>query len=193
MLVVVIEPGIVGLVLAAGAGSRMGGPKALVREPDGRPWLAIACGLLGDAGCEPVVAVLGAEAERARRLVPAGAVAALADDWAEGLSASLRRGLRAAEDTEADAVLVTLVDLPDLPAEAVRRVLAAAAGRRSLARAVYGGRPGHPVLIGRSHWGPLAARLAGDSGAQRYLGERSALEVECGDLGDGADVDRPRR
>ena len=75
----------------------------------------------------------------------------VAADWAEGMGASLRAGL-AALDGGADAVVVTLVDLPDLTAEVVRRVVAAATGPGDLARATYAGTPGHPVLIGRDHW-----------------------------------------
>jgi CTP:molybdopterin cytidylyltransferase MocA len=59
----------------------------------------------------------------------------------------------------------------------------------ALARAVYAGRPGHPVLIGRDHWTALAQTLTGDSGAGAYLSAHDALEVECGDLWSGADID----
>jgi CTP:molybdopterin cytidylyltransferase MocA len=58
-----------------------------------------------------------------------------------------------------------------------------------LARAVYAGRPGHPVLVGREHWIELSEFLRGDSGAGEYLTAHHALEVECGDLWSGADVD----
>ena len=60
----------VGLVLAAGAGSRMGQPKALVRAADGTPWLEQSISLLQSAGCDPVVVVLGAEADAAATLIP---------------------------------------------------------------------------------------------------------------------------
>ncbi|WP_349814733.1 hypothetical protein [Curtobacterium sp. MCJR17_043] len=51
-------------------------------------------------------------------------------------------------------MVVSLVDLPDLPVAAVRRVLDAPGDRRrALRRAVHDGRPGHPVLVGRVHWG----------------------------------------
>ena len=64
----------------------------------------------------------------------------VAADWAEGMSASLRAGLAASTDTDADAALVSLVDLPDVADAVVRRVLgppaadqAALAGRRTTA------------------------------------------------------------
>ncbi|HWR85187.1 MAG TPA: NTP transferase domain-containing protein, partial [Rhodoglobus sp.] len=52
--------GVTGIVLAAGAGTRAGGAKALRREPDGTPWLELAATALRDGGCERVVVVLGA-------------------------------------------------------------------------------------------------------------------------------------
>jgi CTP:molybdopterin cytidylyltransferase MocA len=59
----------------------------------------------------------------------------------------------------------------------------------SLARATYDGRPGHPVLIGKDHLGPLRGTLHGDVGARAYLDAHDVLAVECGDLATGADVD----
>jgi CTP:molybdopterin cytidylyltransferase MocA len=111
--------------------------------------------------------------------------------WAAGLSTSLALGLRATAEP-AVAVLVHLVDLPDVTAGVVDRVRQqAAGGPGSLARAVYQGVPGHPVLVGRDHLEPLLATLAGDRGAQAYLAGAGAVPVECGDLATGRDVDRP--
>ena len=47
-------------MLAAGAGARFGGPKALAREPDGTPWVVLAVRMLKDAGCDLVLVALGA-------------------------------------------------------------------------------------------------------------------------------------
>lgn len=179
---------VAGLLLAAGAGSRMGQPKALVRDADGASWLARSVEVLREAGCDPVTVVLGAEAERARSLVPDGVAVVVADDWAEGMSASLRAGLRALGDP--DAVVLSLVDLPDVTADVVRRV-AAGAGPTTLARAVYDGAPGHPVVLGRDHWAAIADSATGDAGAKPYLAARDVALVECADLATGHDVDTP--
>ena len=142
--------------------------------------------------------VLGASAEEAAVLLAAAPVnhgdvhVVVADDWAEGMSASLRRGLGAL-DPHADAALVTLVDLPDVTADVVRRVIAAATGPGVLARAAYDGTPGHPVLIGRDHWAGVVETASGDQGARDYLKEREVTAVECGDLATGRDVDTPAR
>jgi CTP:molybdopterin cytidylyltransferase MocA len=63
--------------------------------------------------------------------------------------------------------------------------------RHTLRQAVYDGRPGHPVLIGRDHWGGVGAVAVGDRGARDYLREREVLRVECADVGDGRDIDVP--
>lgn len=171
-----------GIVLAAGAGSRMGTPKALVDD-----WLARAVHVLTAGGCDRVTVVLGARADDALALLPRGTAYVVAQDWASGQSASLRAGLTAA-DPDADAVVVTLVDLPDLVPEVVARV-ARHAAPVALARAAYDGVPGHPVLLGRDHWAGVLAETGGDHGAKGYLATRDVVLVECGDLATGADVD----
>lgn len=182
----------IALVLAAGAGRRAGGPKALRRTADGTPWLQLAVERMRAAGCSEVLVLLGAGAEEARSLVPAGARVIVVADWAQGAGATLRAGIRAAGAGTAEALLVTLVDLPDASVDAVTRVIETADGPRShaLAQATYHGRPGHPVLIGRTHWAALADELDGDVGARDYLRAHNAQAIECGDLDDGADIDR---
>lgn len=182
-----------GLLLAAGAGSRMGRPKALVRDADGTSWLARAVTALRAGGCDGVTVVLGAASGEAAALLGEepgceGVSVVVAEDWASGMSASLRAGLAALPDG-ASAALVSLVDLPDVGAEVVGRLVAAHSGPDTLARATYDGRPGHPVLLGRAHWAPILAEVAGDSGARDYLAGREVTPVDCSDLATGRDVD----
>ncbi len=172
---------VTGIVLAAGAGTRAGGPKALLRMPDGTPWLELACAVLRESGCDRIVAVLGARVRTARPLVPAWAEVVVAEDWEAGMSASLRAGLAAASG---DAALVTLVDLPGLPTAVGLRVMAA---QGALRQAVYSGEPGHPVFIAAEHWDAATTSLEGDTGARRYLVEHGVAEIECGDLWHGHD------
>lgn len=177
-----------GLLLAAGAGSRMGRPKALVIDDE--PWLARSVRVLVEGGCDGVTVVLGAAADQARTLAPDGTRVVVADDWERGMSASLAAGLGSI-GPGVDAVLVHLVDLPDVGAAVVRRVLEHAAGPASLTRATYRGVPGHPVLIGRAHWADVIEGSTGDQGARAYLAEAGSHEVECADLASGSDQDRP--
>ncbi|MFD2026316.1 nucleotidyltransferase family protein [Promicromonospora aerolata] len=183
----------VGLVLAAGAGTRYGMPKALARTDAGTSWLELACQALVGGGCGEVVVVLGARADEAAELVPADARRVVAPGWRSGIAASLRTGLAAAARTGAEVAVVSLVDLPDLRPDAARRVLDSVPqqGAHALARATYDGTPGHPVLVGRAHWQPLGAAVRQDTGAGPYLRTHGALAVDCTDLGGGDDVDQP--
>ena len=183
----------VGLVLAAGAGRRMGGPKALVRLTEGGPTLvetAVARVVAG--GCDRVVVVVGAAGDAVATLVEGtGAEVVPAADWDEGMGASLRAGLAHLEHGEDDLALVTLVDLPDVTAEVVARVVAAALGdgRAALVRAAYDGVPGHPVALGRDHWADVITTARGDRGARDHLRATPHRLVECGDLATGRDLD----
>jgi CTP:molybdopterin cytidylyltransferase MocA len=173
-----------GVVLAAGAGTRAGGPKAL--HPG---WIEHACTTLLAGGCARVVIVLGAAPNAP---VPADAriTTTIAADWAHGMSRSLAAGIAAvaqlAPRDDQPALLLTLVDLPGLTSEVVARVLA---GRGPLRQAVFAGRPGHPVFIAAEHWAGVAASLRGDTGARDYLVAHGVEEIECGELWDGADTD----
>ncbi|SDE76922.1 nucleotidyltransferase family protein [Pseudonocardia oroxyli] len=178
-----------GLLLAAGAGRRMGGPKALV-ELGGEPLVRRALRVLEAGGCGPLTVVVGAEAQRAAALVGDRARVVVAEDWAEGMGASLRAGLAAVADGAQDAVVVHLVDLPGVTPEAVAR-LAALGSPSALARAAYAGVPAHPVLLGRTHWAAVAAQAHGDQGARAYLKAHPVTLVECGDVASPEDVDTP--
>jgi CTP:molybdopterin cytidylyltransferase MocA len=113
-------------------------------------------------------------------------------DWMTGMAASLRSGLDWAESTAATAALVSLVDLPDVGAAVVRRIVAVGGTSESvLARAAYAGKPGHPVLLGRAHWAPAKAAATGDRGAGPYLAAAGCRLIPCEDLASGNDVDRP--
>jgi CTP:molybdopterin cytidylyltransferase MocA len=103
-------------------------------------------------------------------------------EWARGPGASLRCGL-AALDPGVEAAVVVLADGPDLSPAAVERVVRA--WRESgapIVAASYGGRRGHPLVLGRSHWADVP-----DEG----LRARDALLVPCDDLGAPGDVDEP--
>jgi CTP:molybdopterin cytidylyltransferase MocA len=164
--------------------------------------------VLLDGGCAEVVLVLGCEAAAARSLLPdvlrsdTRLLVREATDWAGGMSRSLRVGLAGAAETAPVAALVHLVDLPDVGVDVLRRLLSEAGiGRAVLARAAYAGVPGHPVLIGADHLGPLLAELGGlggpgelghstaDAGARSYLKQHHVVAVECSDLATGQDRD----
>jgi len=177
---------VAGILLAAGAGRRYGRPKALVDD-----WLARSVDTLELGGCRPVVVVLGAAADEAAARVPDHVTIVHATRWADGMGASLRAALEHLSGAAAESAVVHLVDLPDVGPEVIARLLGSVPGPHSLARVVYRGRPGHPVLLGRDHWEPIRALAHGDSGARDYLRRHPWTPVECGDLATGRDVDVP--
>ena len=173
-------PRIATIVLAAGASARMGRPKMLLPVGD-QTLLAAAVAPHLEAGIGRVIVVLGKDAARIRD------EAGLPDDprvevvvhrrWREGMSSSLRRGLRACGDAE--AVLIALGDQPGVTAARVRLVAGAFDGdtatplvvpRTSVARA------SHPVLFARCLWEDLRA-LRGDIGAREVVRRNWARAV----------------
>ncbi|RDI52101.1 nucleotidyltransferase family protein [Nocardia mexicana] len=194
-----------GLLLAAGAGTRYGRPKVLAA---GGAWLRGAVAALRDGGCDPVFVVLGATGPArpsadGRWLVCESPAIALPDDarpvwaadWAVGLAASLRAGLGAAAQFPGDIgyAAVMPVDTPDVGADVVARMLAAARTAPSgLARAVFHNRPGHPVVLAHKHWDAVLKRAQGNFGARAFLDARpDIVAVTCDDLATGRDHDYP--
>jgi CTP:molybdopterin cytidylyltransferase MocA len=182
-----------GLVLAAGAGTRMGRPKALLRY-GGDLLLERACRLLTDAGCAPVLAVLGAGAEEVVRVarLPAGATTVNNPDWPSGMGSSLRVGLSTLPPGTA-AVVVVLVDTPGIGAGAVHRLVAAWRGGAVAAQATYHGEPGHPVLLSGPILADVAETATGDCGAREWLRGHADLvaRVACDSTGYSSDLDTP--
>ncbi|HYU41544.1 MAG TPA: NTP transferase domain-containing protein, partial [Vicinamibacteria bacterium] len=101
------------IILAAGRGARMGGPKALLAL-EGETFLAGVARRLRRPGVERVTAVIGHEAERVRReaALPADVVTIINPNYAEGMLTSILCGLGQADAAGADAVLVHPVDHP---------------------------------------------------------------------------------
>ncbi|MFJ1901451.1 NTP transferase domain-containing protein [Streptomyces sp. NPDC088115] len=187
-----VNPGVAGLLLAAGGGRRLGGrPKALL-EHRGGLLVDHAVRVLRDGGCGPVHVVLGAAADDVRAGAElSGCAVTVNPEWTEGMGSSLRAGLAALAGTGADAVVVLLVDQPGIGAGAVARVRSAYRSRTSLAAASYAGERGHPVMFGADLWADVSAGAVGDQGARAYLREhRDAITlVECSDVAQAYDID----
>jgi CTP:molybdopterin cytidylyltransferase MocA len=179
---------VAGLLLAAGAGRRLGGSKARV-ELAGQTLLERGTALLRAGGCSPVFVVLGSEFEALEPDV-GDAVAVHARDWAEGLGSSLRAGLQALEPTDARACVITLVDQPLIGAEAIRRLIAVPGNPHAVV-ATYEGAPGHPVLLGRQAWSAVAETARGDVGAKPWLDAHrgSVTTAVCDGTGSCRDID----
>jgi molybdenum cofactor cytidylyltransferase len=177
---------VAGLILAAGEGTRFGPELKLTADLGGRPVLEHAiraqCAV---AALERVVVVVGSRAEEVLERIELGRAEPLVcPAWAQGQAASLRCGVEFLIGQErAERVVVTLGDEPLIGAEVVRRF----AGEPAGTRAVWNGRPGHPVVLGREHLEGIR-ELHGDQGARGLLSD--AREIECADMGGaGLDID----
>jgi len=179
----------IGLVLAAGAGRRYGGPKAPVLV-DGERLVDRAVRVLRQGGCPRVLVVLGAWLGAV-----ASAEVVLNPAWESGMGSSLRAGLThllaeagtgGAPVTPRRAV-ITLVDLPGLTPEAVAHLWAQP---EALLAARYRGQQGHPVLIGEAHWPALINELDGDHGARHYLQRQGVHLIDLDHLANGDDLDQ---
>jgi CTP:molybdopterin cytidylyltransferase MocA len=177
----------VGLILAAGAGTRFGGEIKQLADLRGRPLLEYAvAAMLSVPALERVIVVLGHASDEILRAVEFGAAeVVVAPDWADGQSASLRRGIAAAGDAE--ALVITLGDQPFITPQVIAGALDHLDGCDAV-RCTYGGAPGHPVVLGRPVL-DAAAELAGDQGARELLSRFRVKQWEAGHLCSAADVD----
>ena len=182
---------VAGVLLAAGEGSRLGRPKALV-ELGGQTLAERGVQLLRAGGADPILLVTGAVQVTP---VPLDRILTVYNErWRTGMGSSLRAALLAlteAGPSEVGAVVVALADQPLVGADAVARLIAAYRGGASVAVAAYEGRPRNPVLLAREHWPEVIATATGDQGARAFLRARADLVtlIECGDTGSPDDID----
>ncbi|HBA83898.1 MAG TPA: molybdopterin-guanine dinucleotide biosynthesis protein MobA [Verrucomicrobia bacterium] len=136
-----------GIVLAAGASSRMGFPKALLKTADDVPLALRQIHLLQKAGCFRALVVLGCDADRIRAELPE-VETATNPDWPEGRFGSIVAGLQAAR--EADGILLLPVDTAGVREETFSSLLALAdSSGASAIRPTFGGEPGKILWLSR--------------------------------------------
>lgn len=183
---------IAAVVLAAGGASRFGSAKQLA-QLDGVPLLEHAIrAVQAVPAIERVVVVLGARAQEIRAGIDFGsAEVVVCADWATGQAASLRTGIAAVRET-ADAVVLTLGDMPRITPQVIACFadLAGEHGSQTRARGVFDGAPGHPVALGSAYFEDIAS-LQGDVGARDVLKRIGAYPIECAHLCSGIDIDTP--
>jgi molybdenum cofactor cytidylyltransferase len=178
---------IAGLILAAGAGTRFGERSKLLADLEGRPLLehavAAQCAV---AALERVLVVLGSSAEEILERVDfMRAETVVCSRWNEGQAYSLRYGIEHLSAAgHVTRVIVTLGDQPRVGPELIARFVDEPPGTR----AVYGGVPGHPVVLGPVQMRAIAG-LRGDHGARELL--QGGSTIECGDSSAVRDVDTP--
>ncbi len=185
-------------MLAAGEGSRLGQPKALV-ELGGQTLAERGVATLLGGGADPVLVVTGAV-----RVSVQGAWTVRNLDWRTGMGSSLAAGLHAldvahgpgdpepargldpeaggrargsspadwgweASASEVSAAVIALADQPLVGAEVVRRLIAAYDAGAPVVVAAYEGKPRNPVLIDREYWPAVLEMAVGDTGARPFL------------------------
>jgi CTP:molybdopterin cytidylyltransferase MocA len=206
---------VAGILLAAGEGSRLGRPKALL-VVGGQTLARRGIELLHAGGASPVIVVTGAARLDGRGAEPrtgpgdGGPADGIGvqpgtgvDDgeppdvisvhnprWRTGMGSSVAVGLAAVPGDCAAAVLA-LADQPLVGPESVRRLIAAHAEGARVVVACYEGRPRNPVLISREHFAEVTELARGDVGARPFLQAHPDLvtRIECGDTGGPDDID----
>jgi CTP:molybdopterin cytidylyltransferase MocA len=193
---------IAAVVLAAGSSSRLGSPKQLELY-QGVPLVARAARTALQAAAEPVIVVLGANAEAVRpALSGIPVIPVFNPEWEQGMGTSIATGMRAITDhaSSVDAVLITLADQPLVGDAALGRLLEAwisvATGSHeggfhmTIAAAAYADTVGVPAVFGRGHFDALCS-LPPSAGAARLLREENARVRRVALPEAALDVDRP--
>lgn len=185
------------IVLAAGASSRMGRPKALLPvAADGTTFLEHLVRTLRSAGVDDVIVVVGHDADLVRGLIESAGLAvrtAVNKDPSRGQLSSLIAALDIADRPGVQAVLVAPVDQPLVAVETVRRLLDTyRRARAPIVRPARGGRHGHPVVFDRSLFDELH-RADPAAGAREVIQRHrpDVIDVAVDDEGAFVDIDTP--
>ncbi len=187
------RPRVAGLVMAAGRSSRMGANKLLM-DDDGKPIVARVVEQAQAADLAEIIVVTGHQEAEVRAALAGQRVRFVScPDYADGMSASLRSGLKALP-ADIDAALVLLGDMPRVGTALLRRMIAAfnPTEGRAIIVPSFQGKRGNPVLWDRRFFGEMT-ELAGDVGARHLIGEHAELvtEIAAEDGGIFLDIDTP--
>jgi molybdenum cofactor cytidylyltransferase len=189
------------IVLAAGASSRMGRPKALLpigpAGKEGETFLSRITRILQEAGVEEIIVVLGNDAAAVRAAMSGSSLGVRLIDNAhsdQGQLSSLLVGLRAADRPAVRAVLVTLVDVPLVSVDTVRTVLSTYKESKGalIVRPAREGQHGHPTIFDRALFQELRqADPAVGARAVVHAHQAEVVDVAVPDEGSFIDIDTP--
>jgi molybdenum cofactor cytidylyltransferase len=163
------------IILAAGASTRLGEPKQLVKFGT-ESLLERSIRVAAEAACSPVVVVLGASADLIRKDCDLrGAQVVLNEGWTEGMASSIRIGLAALQNVE--GVIVMTCDMPAVTSSHI----SALAESGEIAATSYAGRRGVPAYLPQLMFSALM-ELEGDAGARELLRTVPSIELPDGEL-----------
>ena len=183
---------IAALILAAGASRRLGQPKQLIKI-NGETLLRRTARIASEAGCDPVIVVLGFEHEKIGEGL--GALLRVSTvvnpEWEQGMASSLQAGLNAVSRHAPKSVLVLVCDQPRLTTETLRSLIAHhIRSRPDITASRYKGASGVPAIFDRTVV-PELMRLRGDQGARKIIAQQKwrveTVEFPGGEI----DVDDP--
>ncbi|HVC91628.1 MAG TPA: nucleotidyltransferase family protein [Acidobacteriaceae bacterium] len=184
------------IVLAAGASSRLGQPKQLLRLPPfgGDTLIDHAIGLARAAGADPIFVVIGAHADEIQQQSQLPDCTVLRNEsWAEGMASSIRVGISVViqKMPAASGAIFLVCDQPGLTTEHLRQLLTAHMSKpENIAASRYAGRPGVPAVFPRALF-PALLQLNGDRGA-RSIFEQPGLGIHTIEFPQGEwDIDSP--
>jgi molybdenum cofactor cytidylyltransferase len=178
------------LVLAAGASTRFGEPKQLVRV-NGRPALhTVVSNAISVAG-HAVTVILGAHARDITYMLrQTSASVVINREWEEGIASSIRRGI-ASLPPACEAAMLVLADQVAVSADDLRRLVAAWKGEAStIAASVYAGRIDVPAIFPSWCFSELG-QLRGEQGADIVLHRNTSRLVHVPMPNAAFDLDTP--
>ena len=169
------------LILAAGASRRLGTPKQTVLI-DSETLLDRAIRIAAEAGCSPIVVILGAHEDVIRSRCNLQAAHLISNpQWSEGIGTSLAKG--ASEFHDVDGIVVMTCDMPVVSADHLRELISSGV---EAAASDYAGQRGPPAYFHKDLLHDLR-KLRGDTGAKKLLISARRVELLDGDL----DIDTP--
>jgi len=183
---------IAGIVLAAGRSSRMAPRNKLLEPVEGEPIVRRVAEATRASGASPILAVTGHEAAAVTdALRGLNVISVVNPNHADGLSTSLRAGLRALPPG-IDGALILLGDMPGVEVSVLRSLMLAFTSESVICVPVRDRRRGNPVLWGRRYFAEMM-KISGDAGAKPLMARHEAhvIEVEVETNSIFADVDTP--
>jgi molybdenum cofactor cytidylyltransferase len=186
------SPRIAGIVLAAGRSSRMAPRNKLLESIRGEPMIRRVAAVAIAGGARPVIVVTGHEAPAVDAALHGLDVVAIVNpDYSQGLSTSLRTGLKALP-SGIDGALILLGDMPEIEVLVPRALITAFTGADAICVPVHHGRRGNPMLWGSRYFDAMM-ELTGDGGAKSLIARHQdhLIEVEVATHGILEDIDAP--